>query len=502
MVVANAARVLLPDAAMAVSVIALFLALLMGDGPAKFFRDSDTGWHIRTGESILAANPMPRSDPYSYTKPGQPWFAWEWASDVLMGAAHRRFGLPGVALLFATGAAVAVWLWFQLHWMAGGNFFFACAMAYLLLNALQLHLLARPHVFSWTLALLAVMLSRTGSRPVHYIAALALGTVWANLHASFFLLPAILLSQSLGALLTRALWNRETNPSHPAILALLATAGTFVNPYGASLHQHVLAYLANEDLLSRVAEFQSFNFHAQGALPITIAVLLTMSGAVLAWGNKQPGDALLCLALAALSLRSARTIPLAALIALPLANGALTAALARMDLAPRVRAALDAFLAYSQRLRLLEKQAGGWLLAPAALALAFVIMHAPALQAKAAFPATEFPVEAAAAVEQLPVDARILAPDKFGGYLIYRFRGTRKVFFDGRSDFYGAGFMKEYIDLIEARPGWRNHMSKYGFTHALLPNRYTLVDALQAQGWTPLHKDKTATLLQRPAQEP
>ena len=26
--------------------------------------------------------------------------------------------------------------------------------------------------------------------------------------------------------------------------------------------------------------------------------------------------------------------------------------------------------------------------------------------------------------------------DKFGGYLIYRFEGRRKVFFDGRSDFY------------------------------------------------------------------
>jgi len=43
------------------------------------------------------------------------------------------------------------------------------------------------------------------------------------------------------------------------------------------------------------------------------------------------------------------------------------------------------------------------------------------------------------AVEQLPPDARILAPDKFGGYLIYRFAKKRKVFFDGRSDFYVQG---------------------------------------------------------------
>ena len=30
---------------------------------------------------------------------------------------------------------------------------------------------------------------------------------------------------------------------------------------------------------------------------------------------------------------------------------------------------------------------------------------------------------------RLPLEARILAPDKFGGYLIYRFAGARKVYF-------------------------------------------------------------------------
>ena len=84
----------------------------------------------------------------------------------------------------------------------------------------------------------------------------------------------------------------------------------------------------------------------------------------------------------------------------------------------------------------------------------------------------------------------------YGGYLIYCFAGARKVYFDGRSDFYGADFLKQYMVLIEARPGWQAIVSSYGFTHALLPNASALNSALQQAGWTILYRDNVATLLE------
>ncbi|HUS07048.1 MAG TPA: hypothetical protein VMZ52_12150, partial [Bryobacteraceae bacterium] len=75
--------------------------------------------------------------------------------------------------------------------------------------------------------------------------------------------------------------------------------------------------------------------------------------------------------------------------------------------------------------------------------------------------------------------------------------GARKVFFDGRSDFYGSDYMKEYLNLIEVRPGWQAQVAKAGFTHALLPNRYSLIPGLQQLGWKVLYRDGTATLLER-----
>jgi hypothetical protein len=129
--------------------------------------------------------------------------------------------------------------------------------------------------------------------------------------------------------------------------------------------------------------------------------------------------------------------------------------------------------------------------------LFFVTLRAPAIAARTGFPPDQFPVAAASELEKLPPNARVLAPDKFGGYLIYRYNGSRKVFFDGRSDLYGSEFLKQYTRLTQLRPGWRAQLDEFGFTHALLPNDYSLVPALEALGWKRLYRDGTATLLAR-----
>jgi hypothetical protein len=129
--------------------------------------------------------------------------------------------------------------------------------------------------------------------------------------------------------------------------------------------------------------------------------------------------------------------------------------------------------------------------------LALAWLRVPLIASHTGFSTTEFPVYAAGELTLLPPDIRLLAPDKYGGYLIYRFSGTRKVFFDGRSDFYGSAFMKQYIRLVEVRPGWKELVSRWDFTHALLPVDYSLVPALEQSGWKVLFRDDVAVLLQR-----
>ena len=57
--------------------------------------------------------------------------------------------------------------------------------------------------------------------------------------------------------------------------------------------------------------------------------------------------------------------------------------------------------------------------------------------------------------------------------------------------------MKHYIELVEVRPHWQDELATHGFTHALLPNRYSLIPALEQQGWRRIYNDEVATLLAR-----
>jgi hypothetical protein len=487
------------------AVLTLVFCLFVFNGGSKLFRDSDTGWHIRTGERILMTHALPRTDPYSFSRPGALWLAWEWGSDVLMGLAHRMDGLRGVAAMFALAIASSTWLWFRLHWAVGGNFYIACAMMPPMINTATLHWLARPHVFSWLFLIGAIWYAERAPFRFHITQAVAIAaatSLWANLHASFFFAPIIALIFAASHFLRPLIWdlNRTEEFSRARWFLLAAGAaliGSFLNPYGWRLHAHLASYLMNGELLDRVAEFQSFNFHAAGSAQILATLALAAMGGTLALTQKNVAHFLLAAMFCLAALRSARALPLVALLILPLANAAFTNALRALDhLRPNVARWLDHAMIHAHRALTLDRGLNGAPFAVVAIAASLLALRIPAVAARIGFPADEFPVAAAAAIEKLPPDARLFAPDKYGGYLIYGFDGARKVYFDGRSDFYGAAFMKQYIEILEVRPGWQEMMRPLQFTHALLPNRYSLLAALDQAGWKTLYKDNVCTLLE------
>jgi hypothetical protein len=476
---------LFPDIAVVAAAVTLFYCLFLFQGYRKLFRDSDAGWHIRNGEAILVSGQLPHADPYSFTKAGQPWFAWEWAADVAAGAVHRAAGLRGVAFFYSLAIAAGVWMWFRLHWAMGGNFLIACAMAPLLLSTCNIHWLARPHVLGWLLLLAMVWWCERGGGPW---GAAAIAAVWANVHASFFLAPLVAGAYFVGQVGNlRRVGNppgRISNPpqaaSLPHMAAVLAATllAPLLNPYGWRLYQHVFRYLTDSDLLSRIGEFQSFDFHAAGAGQIIATVILGIAGGTLSLLLGRFHHFLLAMAFSVLALRSARALPLVALVLLPIANAAVVAFVPWKN-----------FLAYGNRLRALDARLSGWALAPAIALAAYALLRF----VPAGFPPDQFPV---AAYPHLAPGGRLFAPDKFGGYLIYRSNGARKVFFDGRSDFYGAEFLKQYGRLVQVRPGWQEYWNQFRFSQALLPLDAPLIPALEGIGWRPVYQDETVVLLE------
>src|ERR1700685_4522495 len=84
--------------------------LFMAD-PAGWDRllwDGDTAMHTRTGDFILDHGQVPTLDPFSFTKPGERWFAFQWLTGVVFAGLNRMFGLKGIVLL--CGVVIALYL--------------------------------------------------------------------------------------------------------------------------------------------------------------------------------------------------------------------------------------------------------------------------------------------------------------------------------------------------------------------------------------------------------
>ena len=117
-------------------------------GWQSLLRDGDTGIHIRIGDLILASHHVPATDPFSFSKPGETWFAHEWLTAVFYALLVRAAGLKGLVLL--TGAVLALYNTILLLDVVkrGANSLVAIALVLAGTNATSIHFHTRPHVFT------------------------------------------------------------------------------------------------------------------------------------------------------------------------------------------------------------------------------------------------------------------------------------------------------------------------------------------------------------------
>lgn len=99
-------------------------------------------------------------------------------------------------------------------------------------------------------------------------------------------------------------------------------------------------------------------------------------------------------------------------------------------------------------------------------------------------------------IRHLP-PGRLFTTDHWADYIIYAVPG-RKVFFDGRNDFYGPTFVRAYLEIMLAEPGWEKILEQYGVSVVLAPGADALTAALdQNASWMRGDQSSKAVLLVR-----
>src|SRR5579884_1102536 len=69
--------------------------------------DPDLWGHVVFGQEMLSTHSIPRTEMYSWTAAGQPWFNHEVIAEISLGAAHALLGGAGLLLLKMTVGLLA-----------------------------------------------------------------------------------------------------------------------------------------------------------------------------------------------------------------------------------------------------------------------------------------------------------------------------------------------------------------------------------------------------------
>lgn len=499
----------LTDLAFTMPLIFIFCKM---DGARSLLFDGDTGWHIRTGEWILAHHQVPHTDLFSFSRPGAPWFAWEWLWDLMFGMLHEHWGLAAVVLASLATICLTTVLLFRLIRRKCDNGLVAIAVTLLATGACSIHWLARPHLFTLLFFVVTLHITERAAegrtRLLAWLVPLTL--VWTNMHGGFFVVFLVLGCYIGSDLLNAAIEadsdqrQRFLRNTRPWLLAFAACfAVTFINPYGWGLHKHIIAYISDPYELRHIDEFQAANFHSPAVIYFEPLIVLALLTAVWDAKNRRFTDVLLSLGWLHLALIAQRNLPIFSLASAPIVARGVTAA---------IEAARSANLSgwvgrtaiwfrrtstsFEETDRLWRVHAaailpllaiGALLLAPRPAGAKFVSSHDPAV-----FPAK------ALTVLRGPEATRIFSVDQWGDFLIYHLYPSKKVFVDGRSDFYGDDFGERYLDVLNVRYDWEKTLDRYSIDTVLLSTRAPLASAIKlSRDWRVVYDDGMAIVFRR-----
>jgi hypothetical protein len=459
-------------------------------------RDSQTGYHIRVGQYVLANHAVPRTDFLSFTKPGEPFFAWEWLSGVGAALLYEWGGLRVVVVFSVLVLALTILIMLRHLVERGANVFVALFLMHLAIGASSIHYLARPHIF--TLLFFAYglwMVDRDSRERTRCVWTLVLMTaLWANLHGGFAGMLATLGILSGGAL-AEWIWTKDAarlaDAKRYGLLTALCFVASIANPYGLENHLHIVQFMSDKWYVHLTEEYQPPNFFSAAGAYYGVLLASGIFVAALSLLRKKIGQALVILAWAYLSARSMRHIPLFVIVALP-ALGSELSALWNKWVDGKPRKSLPETLQQIAK----DHQPG---LARAGIVtpiFAAVLFFFPlGIGYPKDFPAAVYPTKLVDRHAAEIGAARVFTSDSWGHYLTYRFPAPYRIYIDGRTDFFGDKFTHEYLDALNGAAGWQNTFRKYGVEMALIPSDFQLAAKLRHEaGWKLVEDDGTAAL--------
>jgi len=492
----------------------LFWLFATGAGWQVLLGDGDTGFHIRTGDYVLATGHVPVTDLFSFSKAGQPWYAWEWLSGAIFAVLHQLWHLKGVVFFCGVLISASVAALFRYMIFLGAEVMPALFLTFIASGAASIHYLARPHVFTFLFLVIAFYLLESDRRAPNWrIWLLApLTALWANLHGGFAAVFAILGLTGIGLLLeglteSNFAWGAMVKPglgpgSDKFVrfwrlfrVGAVSLVATLANPYGYQLHTHILKFLSTTWWRKHIQEFQPPTFSDEEAMQFEILLVLGLMMAAVLIYRRNFVSALLVLFWAHQALSSVRHVTIYVWVAAPIIAAELTRLWQSFSTTQSARSIAGILRDLSRDLSAKPLYTSVW----GAVLVAYLAV-APGQVWPKDFPDVKFPIgmldrHAAKLVPASGPQPKLLTTDEWGDYLIYKYYPRVRVFVDGRGDFYGEKHGTDFLSMMKTDHRWRQLLDKWDFDYALIPHEWGLSEVLKIDGRWRLVEDSSLGVL-------
>jgi hypothetical protein len=450
--------------------------------------DTDTWWHIRSGEHTLTQG-MIYDDPFSHTFRGERWINHSWGAQVVIYGVWRAAGSTGLSLytaLLAVGGMAA------LAPVMRGSAFLKAFLMVLGAAAAAWFWSARPQMFSFLLSGVTLWLlyryRAAPSRRIWWIVPMM--ALWANLHAGysigFIFLGAFIAGEAINRVLGVAPGLTWRQIGQLVAVGLAGAAALVLTPYGLDTVLVPFQTVGIGALRDLIQEWNSPNFQLRETWAVIALIVLMVAAA---WASRSPFDAVGFLLFAGtlfMALLYGRNVAVFAIAVLPQLSVLCNDVLTRAGMVPRPRP-----------LTRVTARLHGALVS--LVALGVTLFAAAAVWSPAAVARTQakfLPVAAVDYLRQNPPRETLFNSYNWGGYLIFSLPQT-PVFIDGRTDLYGD-FLRTYLAVTTGAGDWRGVLERYGVRTVLVERGTGLVAALRDEvAWQLVYEDEMAVIYER-----
>jgi len=182
----------------------------------KEVRDLDIWLHLKTGEQIMLNREVPLTDPFSFSKPNAPWINHEWLFQLLSFGIYNRLGFDGLIAMQSI-VFIAIFLIISAMGIRNRNFLFVSTMLFILLLNSSYRFTIRPDMFSVLFLVIFIFILKEKRRFLWLLPFLQI--IWTNFHGFFFLGPILIFIFALTEK-NKRLW----------LIFLTSLSATIVNP--------------------------------------------------------------------------------------------------------------------------------------------------------------------------------------------------------------------------------------------------------------------------------